>query len=287
MSIFDQYDCYFKTETEDKLLNAIQSSDEDCKHLKTVFKNGYNICDSCGIEMDQFITYDKNVLSQQQEIIICKKDKSIHRDLQNIEISDHIKDIANSLYLQVCGNKIHRGKRRYSIIFACVLYAYRKAGNVQNPDTLMRLFKIEKKDVLEGIKFVNENAPKLTHKMYITPEHIISEHLKNFNVSNDKKEEILQLYQMIKGKSATLNRSRPQSVSAGIIWYWIRYIRKESEHITIKDFVQKVDLSELTVNKITKEILRIHEKIKSLNNETINNNNETIETIENNNENTN
>ena len=59
---------------------------------------------------------------------------------------------------------------------------------------------------------------------------------------------------LIKNKSSILNRSRHQSVASGIVRY---YILITGKNISMQDFKSKVNLSELTINRIVKEIARI------------------------------
>jgi len=185
------------------------------------------------------------------------KDKTIYPDVEHMNISDHIKDIANNIYEQVCDGKVHRGAYRRAIIFASIFHAYKLDKNPQSCESLIHIFEIKRKDALKGLKFINEHAPKSSpiRNIYITPEHLIHEFLMKFNVSADSQNEILELYRRIKGRSTILNRSRPQSVAASVIWYWLVM---HSKCITLKDFVKKVNLSELTVNKIAKEIASLN-----------------------------
>ena len=53
-----------------------------------------------------------------------------------------------------------------------------------------------------------------------------------------------------------LSRARPQSVAAGLIRY---YIIKQDREISMEDFKEKVQLSDLTINRIVREITRIIE----------------------------
>ena len=72
-----------------------------------------------------------------------------------------------------------------------------------------------------------------------------------FKATSMQKKEVIELYNKIKNKSSKINRSRPQSISSGLIYYWISLKNIE---ISLKDFAKKVDLSELTITKIAKEI---------------------------------
>ena len=64
----------------------------------------------------------------------------------------------------------------------------------------------------------------------------------------------LELYSIIDGRSSMLNRSRPQSVAAGMIYY---YSQEGGSKLQMKTFMTKIDISVLTVTKIYKEIKRV------------------------------
>ena len=53
-----------------------------------------------------------------------------------------------------------------------------------------------------------------------------------------------------------MNRSRPQSIASGLVRYYILLRKKD---ISMDEFRVKVDLSELTIIRIVKEIARILE----------------------------
>ena len=75
-----------------------------------------------------------------------------------------------------------------------------------------------------------------------------------FEASKEQKNEVINLYNKIKNKSSKINRSRPQSISSALIYYWISY---KNINISLKDFSKRVELSELTIVKIAKEISEI------------------------------
>jgi hypothetical protein len=238
-----------------------------CSHENLICEKGTTLCCDCGMEVNNKVMIDKDwkyygitdtkhSLDPNRCYIRKTNDKSIYNDLKNMEISNHIKDIANKIYLEVCNGKVHRGVRRKSIVFASIFHAYKIDNSPQSCESLLKIFKIKRKDALKGLKFINDNISKNSpiRTLYITPEHIISEFLYKFKVSDKKKKEIINLYTSIKNRSTILNRSRPQSVASGVIWYWIRLNNKK---ITIKEFIKKVQLSELTVSKMSKEVERL------------------------------
>ena len=91
---------------------------------------------------------------------------------------------------------------------------------------------------------------------YITPENLIKEIMNKFDASEDQIDDVIQLYKKIKNKSSIINRSRPQSVASGLVRY---YILIKNKNISMHEFKQKVNLSELTINRICKEITTILE----------------------------
>jgi transcription initiation factor TFIIIB Brf1 subunit/transcription initiation factor TFIIB len=248
---------------------CIEESQPICKHAHLVTEYSSVLCKDCGIELrkDEPVhgwksnpRYDNpNSCSQQTSEFYVKryvKEKSIYSDVQNMNISEHIKDIANSIYTDVCQDKVHRGVRRKAIIFASVFHAYKLDDNPQSYETLIHIFDIQRKDALKGLKYINENISRQSpiRTVYITPEHLIREFLAYFSISEERKAEIIALYHQVKNKSSILNRSRPQSVASGIIWYWIKLNRNQ---LDMKEFTSRVDLSELTIVKMAKEVSRI------------------------------
>ncbi len=231
--------------------------EEMCMHVEVRSENGMSLCVGCGLEMHKTNTSEtKNIIEPNRCFMRKTKEKTIYQDLQNLNISDHIKDIANDIYVETCQGKVHRGARRKAIVFAAVFHAYKLDNTPQSCESLIKIFQMKRKDALKGLKFINEHTSKTSpiKSLYITPEHIIKEFLCHFHVSEEKQREILTMYASVKDKSVILNRSRPQSVASGVIWYWIT---QNQVQITIKEFIKKVDLSELTVNKMAKEIARL------------------------------
>ena len=72
-----------------------------------------------------------------------------------------------------------------------------------------------------------------------------------FKATKEQKLEVIDLYKKIKNRSSKINRSRPQSVASALTYFWICY---KGLDITLKEFASKTDLSELTIDKLAKEI---------------------------------
>jgi len=234
-------------------------STSDCVHHNILYYQNRPTCADCGQEL---LGSSHNATPSFNDPDRCfirrNKDRSIYSDVQHMNISQHVKDLANKIYKDVCGIKVHRGAYRRAIVFASVFHAYKLTENPQSCESLIQIFNIQRKDALKGLKFINEHAPvgAALRTRYITPAHLIREFMIKFDATNEQIADVIQLYESIKGKSSILNRSRPQSTASGVIFF---YKKLTGRPIGMKEFVQKVQLSELTVNKISREVSRIYE----------------------------
>ena len=229
--------------------------------------NTYKICLDCGMHIQSEIKYEKewrfygasdtrHVTDPNRCHMRKSSDKNIMKDVSNMGFSDRIVHIANEIYDNVSNGNIYRGAMRRAIIFACIFHAYKLENNPQSCDHLIKTFNLTKKASLKGLKFVSLYSDKnpSIKRSYITVENIINEIMNKFNASQEDINKIIIIYNKIKNKSSVLNRARPQSVAAGIIRY---YCIKNNKEICMITFKNAVNLSELTINRISKEIENI------------------------------
>ena len=266
--IFDELD-----ETDIIQYNEIDEIDEidigECSHDEVVNESGIVSCVECGKEIRKIVSYEKDWRyygnddtrknTDPNRCHIRKmEDKSIFRDVENLGFSDKIVNTANDIYTQVTNGKIYRGNSRKAIIFGCIFHSVKMNGKIYSCDTLRTIFNLDKKIILKGLKHVNLNLPKNSNivNKYITPIELVNEYILKFEHVENDKTLISELYENIKNKSSIINRSRPQSVASSMIYY---YFSKKfgANNFNIKDFIKKIKLSELTINKISKEIIRI------------------------------
>jgi hypothetical protein len=248
---------------EDLNMRDLDDETEKCDHLETSIEKGVEICVSCGEEVSKKIqnckewryygqTDSKN--TDPNRVQIRKLDeRGIFKDVENMGFSDKIICEANKIYFEVTKGQIFRGNSRKAIVFASIFHAYKLSGKPQSHDKLIQVFNLNRKNGLKGLKHVNLYAPKTStiRTTYITPVNLIEEIMDKFSATPEQKQEVVCIYNQIRNKSSRLNRSRPQSVASGLIYYWIKDKQKD---ITIKQFTKKVNLSELTINKIASEI---------------------------------
>jgi len=266
-SLFEDALKHYETKTEANILEKDIVDDNLCEHINVTEDSGYVCCSDCGIEMDKTIYQDKEWryygqsdnkrTSDPNRVHIRKmEERNIYKDVENMGFSDKIVRTANQLYLQVTNGQIFRGNSRKSLIFAVIFHSFKIHKIPQTHEKLLSTFEISRKSALRGIKYVNLNTPKdsTIHTTYITPINLVEDIMDKFSATKSQKEEVFELYNKIKNKSSKINRSRPQSVSSGLIYYWIQL---KGIDITIKEFANKTELSELTILKIAKEIAEV------------------------------
>ena len=266
-SLFEDALKHYETKTEGNILEKDISDDNLCEHINVSDDGGYVCCTDCGKEMDKTIYQEKEWryygqsdnkrVSDPNRVHLRKmEERNIYKDVENMGFSDKIVRTANQLYLQVTNGQIFRGNSRKSLIFAVIFHSFKIHKIPQTHEKLLSTFEISRKSALRGIKYVNLNTPKdsTIHTTYITPINLVEDIMDKFSASKSQKDEVIDIYNKIKNKSSKINRSRPQSVSSGLIYYWIQL---KGIDITIKEFANKTELSELTILKIAKEIAEI------------------------------
>lgn len=270
-SLFEQalgeYDTMKKNEVSD--LENIDDEDKisNCKHSNIIDENGIVCCGDCGIEMEKSIFHEKEWryygqadnkrMSDPNRVHLRKlEERNIYKDVESMGFSDKIVSLANQIYIQVTKGKIFRGNSRKAIIFASIYHSFKVQDKPQPHENLIKIFKLDRKNALKGLKHVNLNIPRdsVIHTTYITPINLVEDIMDKFYATPDHKKEVRELYERIANKSSKINRSRPQSIAAGLVFFWICY---KGLDISIKDFASKTDLSELTINKISREISEI------------------------------
>ena len=157
------------------------------------------------------------------------------------------------------GSKIFRGKSRKGIVFACVIQAYKKLNKPQNLEKIINLFNISKKRGLFGLRYLSMNLKeedkiKIQNKEQNTVILIIKDIMEQFKANKEQIEEVLNIYNKIENKSIKINRSRPSSIASSLVYHWIK---ENKIKISLCEFSKKVNMSNLTIQKLLKEIRQI------------------------------
>ena len=235
-----------------------------CSHTDTINENGIELCVDCGealhsklLTTQEWRFYGANDNQHSSDPNRCQmrkvQDKGIKKDLEKLGLTTQVIDIADDLYFKVTKGDIKRNNLRKGIIFACVFEAYKKIGTPQIPEHLQKLFNITRKNMSKGINYFRLGMPKDSDDdiRYITAEHFIPKILDKFNIKSDHLQPILNLYHLLESKSSVINRRNPQSISCGLVFY---YLKRLNVDIHPSKFGKVVDLSEITITNIVTEI---------------------------------
>jgi len=244
--------------------------DMNCTHPDIIVEQDTHVCTECGEEVSRQILPNKEWRfygagdtkhsSEPNRVQLRKTDeKGLFKDVENLGFTENIVSKANEIYMKVTGGKILRGMSRKGIVFACIYHAHNDLGTPKTYDRLVQIFGIDRKTAGRGIKsvFWNSDPGSLPQSPDTPTITIIEEIMNKFQATAEQKKQVIELYNKIKNRSCSLNQARPKSVASGLVFYWIRI---NGNKIGIKDFIQNVSLSELTVNKIVKEISGILSK---------------------------
>ena len=231
---FDIFSQILLEESEKKIENIEVNKilNQECTHEDTFLERGSLVCGGCGESISKKIECNKewrwygsgdSKHSSDPNRVQKRKEefRTIHVDVKGMGFSDKIIRGANDIYMETTKGLIYRGDSRKSIIFGCFFHAFKLTGKPQNQEKLISVIGITKKCALRGLKFINLNAPKNSpiRTSYITPVNFISDIMDRFDATKRQHKEVKALYKKIKNKSSILNRSRPQSVAAGLIYF--------------------------------------------------------------------
>lgn len=236
-----------------------------CLHKNIINDDGTDSCSDCGIEIYKELSLepewrfygdgDSKCSSDPSRCHIRKsEEKNIYKDIEKYDFPFAIREYANMAYLEVTNGKIRRGNYRKSIIFACIFNAYKDQSTPQNPETLREKFELSKKEISKGLTYYNLNKKNKNKPTYISPISFIPPIMAKFNANDFHIGKVNELYERIQNRSKLLNRSNPQSVIAGLVYYYFRLIGGD---INSMNFSKMVKLSDITVNRISKTISEI------------------------------
>lgn len=265
--LFKKLNTLLASEINVQQTKKFTEEEDKCRHENILNDLKSVICKDCGIQLSKDFSFEKewryygSVDSKySQDPNRCSFRKidqkgGLMNDLVKYNFPKQIVNDANDIYELVTKSKIFRGKKRKGIIFACVYHAFNKNNSPLSCQTLIHIFEIETNVALRGLKFVNINipidSPLKNSNQTNDIQNLIHEIMCQFHATPDQITETLKLYDFLINKSSLLNRSRPGSVAAAIVKY---YIMKRNPHFTSDFFKNKIRLSELTLSRITREI---------------------------------
>lgn len=236
------------------------SSSGGCSHPEIIKEGNVEICIECGEEVDtnnnfeqdwRFYGNNDNVNSKDPARCQYRKTnyKNISDDLKNMNFPSDIVIEANNLFMKVTDHQIRRSKTRKAIIFACVFHAFKNSGHPRSFESLQSNFNLSKKVISQGL---NQYGMKINdYSPCITPNDLVPEIIQKLGGEIVNTEEVNKIFNTIKNRSDLINRSKPQSIASGLIYYYCTLTKRS---LSIDDISGAVGLSIATIKKIAEEI---------------------------------
>lgn len=157
------------------------------------------------------------------------------------------------------GKSTVRGRRKTSIVAACLLQAYKEEfGEYRTATHIRNCFDLSQKDMSRGLQEYFKTFPE-DRNGCTEPEDLIRWQMSLAGVHISHYASIRKIAEYLKQSSQNFTRSNPQSVSASILYYYLCLNKeyKDELGITKKNFANKIGLSEITINKLVTEIIRV------------------------------
>ena len=240
---------------------------EECPHSQIINLDGSTVCVDCGLNIEENLIdteahyygasdtrYSKDPSRHSQR---KNEERTLYSDLEQNGFPADIIERANNYYKEIIKNNIYRAKNRRSIVFACTYHAYEDIGEPRVPGDLALIFKLDKKKVSNGLKLFSHVFRKRPGKKYIDAMDIVPKLLIAMNIDESRHEncvkDIRMIYNFVNSKSKSFSSSNPQSIAAGLIYYYLLL-----NNITVKraEFAKIVHLTDITFTRISNDITR-------------------------------
>jgi transcription initiation factor TFIIIB Brf1 subunit/transcription initiation factor TFIIB len=241
----DLFRAAFKCFTEEHLSSDDnESSDSNiCPHNEIHTDDKKKVCMDCGEILSEgyLIVQPGNNMQRRK-----RNESSLYRDIPFF-ISSKTKEMTLEIYRTVTGTEMFRNTFKRAILFACLHRASIICGEGMCFDDIMDLMNLKTHEAGKGVNYVTTHIDK--NSIYIIPlftdEVSISAIISSLGINIDP-DIVKQLFQIIKYHSDILNNSHYKSVVCGCIFFWMKM---NNIPMTIKQFVKKINMTELTIVK--------------------------------------
>ena len=262
---FDVFDQLAQYENNSPTVIQTNNSNTLCPHTNTVMNCGVVECLDCGEQLKNSLATESEgkMMVSIDNRSACdgnrcwapkKKGRGIRDDVQGLGFPEPVVSKAEEIFQNVTEGAIFRVDKRKSIIVACLMEAYKILKIPITLETLLQRLPTE--NVTVGTRIVETRIKKYdtnrTRVTYHSPEDSIRDILARWESDPRTVDEVIQLFRQVDDKSSLLNRSRVESVAAGIVYYYA--LATKRNNITLKDFSTQVQLSESTIQKIAREV---------------------------------
>jgi transcription initiation factor TFIIIB Brf1 subunit/transcription initiation factor TFIIB len=234
-----------------------------CKHAVRTLERGMYICQECGAAER---VQDGQTFTAHKMYKRPTRNTSITSNLEQKGFDSRIIVISNKIYNMVVDEQTKRTGNRNSIICACVFQAFKIFGHPVDYSHIYEKYGIKKRSALKGLKIVNAEIAKKKELDFhmivsspIVPEDFIVSYMEELKAPEESIKEVLCIYEMSQDQKE-LGMSRPQSIAAGVIHYWLRQRGKLD---AIQTIVEKSNLSLVTIAKKSRLVAERVEQVKN------------------------
>ena len=229
-----------------------------CAHTSLVEQNGVSCCRSCGQILMTFGREDTGEPLARG----VPKIKSIRKELDTLTLPSIVKDYADEIYADKVGTNTYRSDVRAEVKFNCLYEAYQRAGIICDPAEIAQMLGIKRRGMSRGLLRCSElytgkkntmPPPKLLTAMDLVPGV-----LSKCDIQPDQEhiDDINRLYLFAKERSTLFNCSKPQSLTAALIYYYLRRFEGDRK-FTKGEIAANCGVSIMTLTKGYKELERL------------------------------
>ena len=249
----------------------------ECPHENTYkSSNGLHICSDCCMEMEildyepEWRFYGISDNRSYKDPSRCQKGKPLGKSIEKvftdnkIKISPAMKAQITAKYNAVVGKKGVRGKGRTARVAACHFHVCQEFFQNRTSEFITDLYGLDQKDMSVGLNAYYEKFEDDRNK-HMRSEDLLRWLMDLTGIEQSHYRRIVYIARYLEGTSKLLKRSSPQSVASAIIYFYLclnpEY--KKKLELTKTKFSKRAMLSDITVNKLVKEIVRVC-KVKSI-----------------------
>lgn len=246
----------------------------ECKHEDLCqIDQGLFVCKDCCEEQKRFDFnpewryYGSNDNRSRRDPSRCHYTKGSNSleatfNKRDIHLPQSIRDETQRKYNKIIeelkktqGKNTVRGKRKDSIVAACLFHTYHDFGEYRTSDHIRQFFELSQKKMSSGMKEYASTFPE-DRKKTISPENLLRWQMTQAGIHIDHYSKIRTIARYLEGSSRHLKRSNPQSVSAAILYFYLCLYPKYKDKLGLSKskFAERVNLSEITVTKLVKEV---------------------------------
>jgi transcription initiation factor TFIIIB Brf1 subunit/transcription initiation factor TFIIB len=268
------------TAVKNRLIEESDQITQDCSHDICFEVEGINICRACGCEVEkldfqpEWRYYGAADNRTSKDPSRCHRSKEstrggiekVFQDAKLMYLPQAIRKKAEEKYKKIVGKETVRGRKRKSIVAACLLYTFRDEGDIRTSDEVRKMFTgatghrdvLSKQEMSDGLRRYH-SVFKGDRTQCIKPSDLIRRTMHLTKITFDHYKYILRIAKCLDGVDCTLNRSSPQSVASAVVYLYLCFNPevKTSLGLTKTRFAKEVKLSDITISKLVKKSAEI------------------------------